>query len=125
MIENLLNPDQILLDPDRPATPDLPSLDISHLTIEDDTPGDNFQSEVQQRLLVEPLYSAAALPSPFLAAANVGLFYQIKTDPIVPDIMVSLGVQRPDDFSEKAERLMGTLKTLALQITLRNWVSWQ
>ena len=36
-------------------------LDISHLVIEDDTPVDNFQSEEQQRLLVEPLYSAKAL----------------------------------------------------------------
>ena len=32
-------------------------LDISRLVIEDDTPVDNFQSEKQQRLLVEPLYS--------------------------------------------------------------------
>ena len=30
-------------------------LDISHLVIEDDIPVDNFQSEVQQRLLVEPV----------------------------------------------------------------------
>jgi len=37
-------------------------LDISHLDIEDDTPVDNFQSEAQQRLLVEPLYSSRVLP---------------------------------------------------------------
>jgi Uma2 family endonuclease len=121
MIENLLDPDQILLDPDRQATPEPPSLDISHLTIEDDTPVDNFQSEVQQRLLVEPLYSAVALPPPFLAAANVGLFYQIKADPIVPDIMVSLGVQRPDDFSKKRNRAyftweFGKVPDLCLEI---------
>lgn len=79
-------------------------LDISHLVIEDDTPVDNFQSEVQQRLLVEPLYSAQALPVPFLAAANVGLFYKLKGDPIVPDVMLSLGVQRPDDFSQRRNR---------------------
>ena len=30
-------------------------LDISHLVIEDDIPVDNFQSKVQQRLLVEPV----------------------------------------------------------------------
>jgi hypothetical protein len=42
-------------------------LDISHLVIEDDTPVDNFQSAQQQRLLVEPLYSAAALAMPFIA----------------------------------------------------------
>ncbi|MGF1494580.1 MAG: Uma2 family endonuclease [Microcoleaceae cyanobacterium] len=79
-------------------------LDISHLVIEDDAPVDNFQSEVQQRLLVEPLYSSNALPAPFLAAANVGLFYKLKGDPIVPDMMLSLGVQRAEDFSQRSNR---------------------
>ena len=79
-------------------------LDISHLVIEDDTPVDNFQSEVQQRLLVEPLYSAKALPSPFLAAANVGLFYKLRGEPIVPDVLLSLGVQRADDLSQRQNR---------------------
>jgi Uma2 family endonuclease len=76
-------------------------LDISHLVIEDDTPVDNFQSELQQRLLVEPICSSRALPSPFLAAANVGLFYKLKGDPVVPDMLLSLGVQRAEDFSER------------------------
>lgn len=79
-------------------------LDISHLTIEDDTPVDNFQSEEQQRLLVEPLYSFKALPTPFLAAANVGLFYKLKGEPIVPDVLLSLGVQRADDLSQRQNR---------------------
>ncbi len=79
-------------------------LDISHLVIEDDTPVDNLQSEKQQRLLVEPLYSSKALPAPFLAAANVGLFYKLKGDPIVPDVMLSLGVQCAADFSQKQNR---------------------
>ncbi|WP_407899527.1 hypothetical protein [Scytonema sp. NUACC26] len=48
--------------------------DINDLVIEDDTPVDNFQSEKQQRLLVEPLYSTRVLPAPFIAAANVYLF---------------------------------------------------
>jgi Uma2 family endonuclease len=105
MLENLLDQEsshQV----DRSLNPSeaIESFDISHLTIEDDEPVDNFQSEVQQRLLVEPLYSSAALPMPFLAAANVGLFYQFKEDPIVPDVMVSLNVQRADDFSEKRNR---------------------
>jgi Putative restriction endonuclease len=79
-------------------------LDISHLIIEDDTPVDNLQSEKQQRLLVEPLYSSKPLPSPFLAAANVGLFYKLKGDPIVPDAMLSLGVKCADDFSQRQNR---------------------
>jgi Uma2 family endonuclease len=80
------------------------ALDISHLVIEDDAPVDNFQSEVQQRLLVEPVYSAKALPIPFLAAANVGLFYKLKGDPIVPDVLLSLNVQRAEDLSQRRNR---------------------
>ena len=79
-------------------------LDISHLVIEDDTPVDNFQSEEQQRLLVEPLYSSKVLPLPFLAAANVRLFYKLKGDPIVPDVLLSLGVQRAEDFLQRQNR---------------------
>ncbi|MEM1307927.1 MAG: Uma2 family endonuclease [Cyanobacteria bacterium P01_H01_bin.153] len=79
-------------------------LDISHLVIEDDTPVDNFQSEEQQRLLVEPLYSSSAVPRPFLAAANVGLFYKLHGEPIVPDALLSLGVQRAADYSERRHR---------------------
>ena len=93
MSQQLLNSEEIVTE-----------LDISHLVIEDDTPADNFQSAQQQRLLVEPLYSSRVLPAPFLAAANVGLFYKIKGDPIVPDVLLSLGVQRPDDFSQRQNR---------------------
>ncbi len=93
MTQQLLNSEEIVTE-----------LDISHLVIEDDTPVDNFQSEEQQRLLVEPLYSSQAVPLPFLAAANVGLFYRIKGEPIVPDVLLSLGVQRPSDFSQRQNR---------------------
>ena len=79
-------------------------LDISHLVIEDDTPVDNFQSAQQQRLLVEPLYSHRALPSPFIADANVGLFYELKGDPIVPDVLLSLGVQRAANYAKRRDR---------------------
>lgn len=78
--------------------------DISHLVIEDDTPVDNFQSEKQQRLLVEPIYSSEAVPGPFIVTANVGLFYALKQDPIVPDVFLSLGVQMPADWSQKQNR---------------------
>jgi Uma2 family endonuclease len=82
----------------------IPAPDISHLVIEDDTPVDNFQSAQQQRLLVEPLYSSQALPLPFIAEANVGLFYKLKGEPVVPNVFVSLGVQRAEDFSERRDR---------------------
>lgn len=78
--------------------------DISHLVIEDDTPVDNFQSEKQQRLLTEPLYSSWSSGIPFIAAANVGLFYALKKDPIVPDVFLSLNVQMPQDWSQKQNR---------------------
>jgi Uma2 family endonuclease len=97
MTQQLLNTE---INPEEQVT----ELDISHLVIEDDTPVDNFQSAQQQRLLVEPLYSSKALPVPFLADANVGLFYKLKGDPIVPDMLLSLGVQRPDDFSQRQNR---------------------
>ena len=59
MTQQLLDNDEIITE-----------LDISHLVIEDDTPVDNFQSEEQQRLLVEALYSSKVLAAPFLAAAH-------------------------------------------------------
>lgn len=93
MTQQLFDPEEIITE-----------LDISHLVIEDDTPVDNFQSEEQQRLLVEPLYSSKSVPQPFLAAANVGLFYRLKGEPIVPDVFLSLGVQRPEDFSQRQNR---------------------
>ncbi|MEM9909015.1 MAG: Uma2 family endonuclease [Cyanobacteria bacterium P01_D01_bin.44] len=79
-------------------------LDISHLTIEDDTPVDNFQSAQQQRLLVDTLCSNEILPLPFIAETNVGLFYKLKGDPIVPDMLLSLEVQRAEDLSQRRHR---------------------
>ncbi|PSF38042.1 hypothetical protein C7H19_06090 [Aphanothece hegewaldii CCALA 016] len=80
--------------------------DISHLVIEDDTPVDSLISEKQQRLLVTSLYSSFAknIPLPFLAAANVGLFYALKQRPLVPDVMLSLDVTVPQDWSRKENR---------------------
>ena len=97
------------------------SVDISHLVIEDDKPVDNFQSAQQQRFLVQTLYDSEALPVPFLAEANVGLFYQLKEDPIVPDVLLSLGVQRGGDYSQRENRSyfvweLGKLPELCIEI---------
>lgn len=81
-----------------------PDPDISNLVLEDDTPVDNLPSAKQQRLLVEPLYSTNPISPPFLADANVGLFYAVKQPPIVPDVFLSLGVQVPSDWSRKENR---------------------
>ncbi|MEL7357328.1 MAG: Uma2 family endonuclease [Cyanobacteria bacterium J06634_6] len=79
-------------------------LDTSHLVIEDDAPVDNLQSAQQQRLLVNALCGSKAISAPFVAEANVGLFYQLKGDPVVPDMLLSLGIQRAEDFSQRQHR---------------------
>ena len=78
--------------------------DISHIVIEDDTPVDNFQSAKQQRLLVEPLYASWSPGVPFIADSNIGLFYALKQDPLVPDAFLSLNLQMPTDWSQKQNR---------------------
>src|SRR5437588_4957266 len=70
--------------------------DVTDIVISDDTPVDNWFSEKQMRLLTEPLYSSWPGPSdgkPFVALANVGLFHTYLGPPIVPDVMLSLGVR--------------------------------
>lgn len=108
MTQQLLNNEEIVEDEiveDETADYEIVNeLDASHLAIEDDTPVDNFQSAQQQRLLVDQLYSTQVLPLPFIAEANVGLFYKIKGDPVVPDVMLSLGVQRAEDLSQRQNR---------------------
>jgi Putative restriction endonuclease len=89
-----------------PERYEVPTIDISDLVIEDDTPVDNIISEKQQRLLTEPLYSAKGLfnQRPFLASANVGVFYALRRPAIVPDVFLSLDVETPQDFSQKKNR---------------------
>jgi Uma2 family endonuclease len=84
------------------TVPDYP--DISHIITEDETPVDNMFSEQQQRLLAESLKSNWKPGRSFIAAANVGLFYDIYEPPIVPDVFVSLDVMRPGDLWEKKNR---------------------
>ncbi len=78
--------------------------DVSHLITEDDTPVDNLISEKQQRLLTSSLYSSLSRDVPFLATANVGLFYGIDLPAIVPDVLLSLEVSIPEEWGEKKNR---------------------
>lgn len=72
-----------------------------NIITEDDEPVDNLISAKQQRLLVESLYSSwqprqednPDATRPFLADANVGLFFARHQPPIVPDVFVSLDVE--------------------------------
>jgi Uma2 family endonuclease len=82
-------------------------LDISHIVTEDDEPVDNIFSAIQQRLLVEPLYSSWAGPGEgrtFFAEANIGVFYMLKAPPLVPDALLSLDVQADADVWAKEHR---------------------
>jgi len=83
---------------------EVPIPDISHLVTEDDTPVDNLLSEKQQRLLTTCLYSSLVRDVPFLAAANVGLFYGLNQPPLVPDVLLSLEVNVPEDWTQKYNR---------------------
>jgi Uma2 family endonuclease len=81
-----------------------PKPNIDDIVTEDDTPVDNIFSEKQQRLLSESLYSSWQPARPFVALANVGLFYAIKKPPLVPDILISLDVEMPEDIWAKHHR---------------------
>ncbi len=67
--------------------------DISNIVTEDNEPVDNIFSERQQRLLAQTLHSSWKSPQPFVALANVGLFYGLRKPPLVPDMLLSLGVE--------------------------------
>lgn len=80
--------------------------DLSGIVTEDDEPVDDVFSEKQQRLLTYPLLDCWTGPPPvdgesvpFLAMANVGLFFARGAPPLVPDALLSVGVaQLPDPF---------------------------
>ncbi len=86
--------------------------DVSHVVTEDDEPVDNFPSEKQQRLLVEPLYAGWEGPRlaesgelrSFIAAANVGIFATPRSEPLVPDVFISLDVTLHPDLWAKEHR---------------------
>ncbi|NEO87223.1 MAG: Uma2 family endonuclease [Spirulina sp. SIO3F2] len=82
----------------------VPEPDIRHLVLEDEAPVDNLIQEKLQRFLVQCLYSAYAPGQPFLAMADVGIFFGLYQPPIVPDVMVSLGVEVSPDWHEKKHR---------------------
>jgi Uma2 family endonuclease len=87
------------------APEDIPH--VEDLVTEDDTPVDNFPSDKQQRLLIEPLYSTWTGPGKgrsFLAAANVGLFFAVQHPPVVPDVLLSLDVVVAENWWAKSNR---------------------
>jgi len=87
-----------------PALAQPKPFDIADLITEDDEPVDNLLSAKQQRLLVEPLYTSAKLKRPFLAYSNVAIYGAPRSQPIVPDMFLSLGVQVAAEWWEKEHR---------------------
>lgn len=98
-------------------------LDISHIETEDGKPLDNTFSERQQHLLIDAIHASWQAPKgkPFVALSNVGLFYGLHKPPVVPDFMLSLGVEFPNNAWEKHNRAYftweyGKLPELAIEI---------
>ncbi len=62
--------------------------------VEDDSPVDSSFTVYQCRLLVDSLYASWTSPTgkPFVAYANVGLFFEQRKPPVVPDMMLSLDI---------------------------------
>lgn len=85
---------------------DISQICYEEIITEDDEPVDNFPSEKQQRLLVNPLYSSDYLERPFVAAANVGVHYEPGVPAIVPDMFLSLKARTVDgkDIWDKENR---------------------
>lgn len=79
-------------DPDAPQWPD-----VSHLTTENDEPVDNMFQDKQADILVEALRVSWEKGRPFLSAADVGVFPVPKDPAIVPDFLLAVGVDRPED----------------------------
>ena len=78
--------------------------DESQLITEDNTPVDSIFAEKQMRLLTESLHSSWPGPDGknlYVAMANVCLFYNPKVPPLVPDMLLSLGVTYPENIRLK------------------------
>ena len=87
--------------------------DVSGLVTEDDTPVDNFFCESQMRLLTEPLHTSWGGPPrapgnpqrPFIASSNVGVYQTTEGPPLVPDVLLSVDVRKPENWAEKRNRV--------------------
>jgi Uma2 family endonuclease len=97
---------------------------VHELITEDDAPVDNMFSAMQQRLLVEPLYSSwrgGDAARRFIATSNVGLFAADRNPATVPDTFLSFDVELPADLWEKGHRsyfywLYGKPPEIAIEI---------
>jgi hypothetical protein len=78
--------------------------DLSKFVIEDGKPVDGILTEMEMRLLTEPLKSNWSAPEgqPFVVMADVGVFYADHEPPVVPDVLLAVGVRQGTDLTERA-----------------------
>jgi Uma2 family endonuclease len=82
-------------------------IDWDAIVTEDDTPVENFTTEQHGGLLTDTLYDSYIHPvhgKRFIVAADVGIFYAPHEQPIVPDVFLSLGLNKPADRRPKRNR---------------------
>jgi hypothetical protein len=82
-------------------------IDWNAIVTEDDTPVDNYTTEEHGGLMTDTLYDSFSHPvygKQFIVAADVGIFYTPHDPPIVPDIFLSLGLNKPQDRRHKRSR---------------------
>lgn len=87
--------------------PIVEEIDWEAIVTEDDTPVDNFTTEKHGGLLTDTLYDSFVHPvhgKRFIVAAGVGIFYAPHEPPIIPDIFLSLGLNKPQDRKLKRNR---------------------
>lgn len=101
-----------------PTTADAPLLDPECLpdydliVTEDETPVESYFSERQPTLLTDALHASWSFDGrPFQSMGNVGLFYAVKQPPLVPDYLLSLDVEWPDNPWPKENRSYFLWKT--------------
>jgi Uma2 family endonuclease len=78
--------------------------DYEQFITEDDTPVDNIFSEIQQRLLIDPLHSNQWTERDFWASSNVGIYYAVDKPCIVPDMFLSFDVRKPETWFDKKDK---------------------
>jgi Uma2 family endonuclease len=76
-------------------------IDYNQFVTEDNEPLDGFFQERQQRLLTEILYASWQPPGgkSWVAAANVGVFFAVRSPAIVPDVFLAVGVPGIEDIT--------------------------
>ena len=110
-----------------PLTPEeYPNID--HVITEDGQPVEGIFYSANMVLLTEPLYTSWPGPSngkSFVAYRNVGVFASPNLPPLVPDVLLSFVVQRPEMLRQKIHNtyfawVFGKMPDAAIEIVSNN-----